>query len=32
MKITGPSYRLRNIKKGEMNIGKKEVEKGIKTS
>ena len=32
MKITGPSYRLRNIKKGAKDIEKKELEKGIKTS
>jgi len=32
IKITGRSYRLRNIKKGEMNIEKKEVEKESKTS
>jgi len=32
MKITGPSYRLRHIKKGEMNIEKKEVDKQSKTS
>jgi len=31
IKITGRSYRLRNIKKGEMNIEKKEVEKESKT-
>ncbi len=32
IKITGRSYRLRNIKKGAMNIEKKELEKGIKTN
>jgi len=32
IKITGRSYRLRNIKRGELNIGKKEVEKEFKTN
>jgi len=32
MKITGPSYRLRNIKKGAKDIGEKDVEKETKTN